>query len=91
MLLGELSPCVGRVTVNGRCVYCPEKSWIFPGSLQKNITCGRPYREEHYKKVLYMCNLLEDITSFPDEDLTIIGEGGMKLSHVQQAKVNLAR
>ncbi|KAJ9583094.1 hypothetical protein L9F63_022562, partial [Diploptera punctata] len=90
MLLGELPVCNGKVTVNGHCVYCPQKGWIFPASLQRNIICGRPYREDHYKRVMEICGLNDELHSFPDEDLTIIGEGGLKLSCIQEAKVNLA-
>ncbi|PSN47748.1 hypothetical protein C0J52_04615 [Blattella germanica] len=76
MILGELPPCSGKITVNGNCVYCPQKPWIFPSTLRKNITCGRPYREEHFKKVMAMCDLEEVMSQFAEYDLTDIGEGG---------------
>ncbi|XP_069687656.1 ATP-binding cassette sub-family C member 4-like [Periplaneta americana] len=92
LLMGELPPCSGKVTVNGHCVYCPQKPWIFPATLRKNITCGRPYQEERFKKVIEICGLEEDSHHFPDRDLTSVGDGGdITLSPTQRAKVNLAR
>ena len=44
-----------------------------------------------YMYILMKLILFEDLESFPDRDLTLVGERGLALSGGQKARVNLAR
>ena len=52
---------------------------------------GRKVDEERYQKVLLITELDEDIKSFPDKDVTIVGEKGIMLSGGQKSRISLAR
>ncbi|KAJ6438792.1 nitrate assimilation regulatory protein nirA [Purpureocillium lavendulum] len=52
---------------------------------------SHPFDEPRYLKVLDACDLLNDLSHFPDGDLTIAGEKGSTLSGGQKQRVSLAR
>ena len=50
-----------------------------------------PFCEETYNAIVEVCDLKKDLTSFPKNDLTEIGQRGIILSGGQRARVSLAR
>jgi ABC-type multidrug transport system fused ATPase/permease subunit len=54
--------------------YCLQTPWLQSISIRDNILFSMPYEEGRYQKVLDACALLPDIETFPDGDLSLIGE-----------------
>ncbi|XP_077194544.1 cystic fibrosis transmembrane conductance regulator [Paroedura picta] len=91
LIMGELEPLEGKVKHSGRISFCPQVSWIMPGTIKENIIFGVSYDEFRYKSVIKACQLEEDISKFLDKDDTVLGEGGITLSGGQRARISLAR
>ncbi|XP_042326328.1 cystic fibrosis transmembrane conductance regulator [Sceloporus undulatus] len=91
LIMGELEPLEGKVKHSGRISFCPQVSWIMPGTIKDNIIFGVSYDEFRYKNVIKACQLEEDISKFPEKDDTVLGEGGITLSGGQRARISLAR
>ena len=47
----------GTVDMKGRISYASQDPWIFPGTIQDNITLGHPLNKNWYEKVLNACAL----------------------------------
>ncbi|KAK9399564.1 cystic fibrosis transmembrane conductance regulator [Crotalus adamanteus] len=91
LIMGELEPLEGKIKHSGRISFCPQVSWIMPGTIKENIIFGVSYDEYRYKSVIKACQLKEDISKFPEKDDTVLGEGGITLSGGQRARISLAR
>ncbi|XP_076972706.1 cystic fibrosis transmembrane conductance regulator isoform X2 [Tamandua tetradactyla] len=91
MIMGELEPSEGKMKHSGRISFCPQFSWIMPGSVKENIIFGISYDEYRYRSVIKACQLEEDIAKFSEKDNTVLGEGGITLSGGQRARISLAR
>ncbi|XP_060100829.1 cystic fibrosis transmembrane conductance regulator [Heteronotia binoei] len=91
LIMGELEPLEGKVKHSGRISFCPQVSWIMPGTIKENIIFGVSYDEFRYKSVIKACQLEEDISKFLEKDDTVLGEGGITLSGGQRARISLAR
>ncbi|KAF9172456.1 hypothetical protein BGX21_005723 [Mortierella sp. AD011] len=76
-----------RVTMS----YSAQSPWIFAGTIKSNILFGSTFNQERYNRVIKACELIRDISLFPQGDETIIGEKGVTLSGGQRARVSLAR
>ncbi|KAJ2445247.1 ATP-binding cassette glutathione S-conjugate transporter ycf1 [Coemansia sp. RSA 2424] len=59
--------------------------------MRANIIFGREFEEEYFWKVVHACALTQDMESWPDKDLTLIGEHGVNISGGQCARLALAR
>ncbi|KAJ2058589.1 ABC transporter C member 13 [Coemansia sp. S146] len=81
----------GTGTVVGRVGYMEQSPWIMNDTMRANILFGREFDEEYYWQVLHACALTQDIKSWPDSDLTLIGERGVNISGGQRARLALAR
>ena len=81
----------GAIGTRGRIAYVSQVPWIFSGTVRDNILFGRPLDETRYHTVLEVCDLKKDIKVFPNEDLCIVGQRGVRLSGGQRARVSLAR
>lgn len=91
MIMGELEPSEGKIKHSGRISFCPQFSWIMPGTIKENIIFGVSYDEYRYRSVIKACQLEEDISKFAEKDNIILGEGGITLSGGQRARISLAR
>ncbi|XP_021569956.1 cystic fibrosis transmembrane conductance regulator [Carlito syrichta] len=91
MIMGELEPLEGKIKHSGRISFCPQFSWIMPGTIKENIIFGVSYDEYRYRSVIKACRLEEDISKFAEKDNTVLGEGGITLSGGQRARISLAR
>ncbi|PYH87605.1 P-loop containing nucleoside triphosphate hydrolase protein [Aspergillus ellipticus CBS 707.79] len=94
-ILGELSPDFGVVKTSSHTIgYCAQSAWLTNGTVQQLI-CGpagiNSVDEQWYKKVVYACDLIDDIQRMPKGDQTVIGSGGVILSGGQRQRVALAR
>ena len=90
-LINELPGLSGHLTVTGKVSYASQEPWIFSGTIRDNILFGNPLNTERYWEVINACCLTEDIDSYTDRDMTLIGERGVTLSGGQKARVSLAR
>ncbi|PYI11439.1 putative multidrug resistance protein [Aspergillus sclerotiicarbonarius CBS 121057] len=94
-ILGEISPDSGAVSVSSASIgYCAQSAWLMNGTIQQLI-CGPPgsgaIDQQWYQKVVYACDLKDDIQRMPQGDQTVIGSGGIILSGGQRQRVALAR
>ncbi|XP_041973565.1 ATP-binding cassette subfamily C member 4-like isoform X1 [Aricia agestis] len=92
LILGELQPNSGRISLGGATVsYASQDPWLFVATVRQNILFGLPYDKARYNKVVEACALLRDFEQLPGGDGTMVGERGASLSGGQRARVGLAR
>ena len=89
-MIGELPLSGGKLSLDGLFSNSPQTPWVFSGSVKKNILFGGPLDQNRYEAVLEACDLQKDISRFPNEDLTLIGERGVTMSGGQRARISLA-
>ncbi|KAJ2110669.1 hypothetical protein GGI16_000188, partial [Coemansia sp. S142-1] len=87
----ELEMTKGTGTIIGRIGYMEQSPWIMNDTMRANILFGREFDKEYYWKVIHACALTRDLESWPDSDLTMIGERGVNISGGQRARLALAR
>ena len=90
-ILGELPISSGHISCTGKMAYVSQTPWVYSGTVRENIVFGMPFCEEKYNAIVEVCDLKKDLTSFPKNDLTEIGQRGIILSGGQRARVSLAR
>ncbi|XP_058809479.1 ATP-binding cassette sub-family C member 4-like isoform X2 [Phymastichus coffea] len=90
-ILRELPHVTGVILTYGKISYVPQEPWIFASSLRQNILFGETFDQQHYERVIEVCQLKQDIEALPQGDATLLGEKGINLSGGQRARVNLAR
>ncbi|XP_061163776.1 ATP-binding cassette sub-family C member 5-like [Saccostrea echinata] len=90
-IMGRISMVSGHLAVNGSVAYAAQQAWIFNGTLRDNILFGKPYDQERYQNVLFVCGLQPDLLLLPNGDETEIGDRGTNLSGGQKQRVSLAR
>lgn len=91
LLLNELTPKTGRITLQGSLSYASQEPWLFSSTIRNNILFGNKYDRHTYNKVVKVCALQKDFDQFLLGDKTLVGERGSALSGGQKARVNLAR
>ena len=96
LLLNELSQtnANGEVNVNGKISYVPQQAWMQNATVKSNITFGKEFVQEKYKRIVEACALEEecyDRKVLPNGDMTEIGEKGINLSGGQKQRISLAR
>ncbi|KAK0390693.1 hypothetical protein NLU13_0196 [Sarocladium strictum] len=92
VLLGEVSPSVGTVSVcSKRIAYCDQTPWLPNGTI-KEVICGCNVQDEvWYREVLKLCCLDQDMLTLAHGDDTVIGNRGLNISGGQRQRVALAR
>jgi len=90
-MLKEIPVTSGKLETTGKIAYVEQEPIIFSGTVQENILFGKEYDDALYQKVITVCNLVEDLDTFANGDLTLIGERGVNLSGGQKARLSLAR
>ncbi|EDV27211.1 uncharacterized protein TRIADDRAFT_54940 [Trichoplax adhaerens] len=77
--------------ISGKIAYVSQIPWIFSGTVRENILFGSEFHEEKYLKVIEACALRKDLQQWPHNDMTYVGERGVRLSGGQKARIGLAR
>jgi ABC-type multidrug transport system fused ATPase/permease subunit len=91
-LLGEMDMKSGLTKIPNLTVgYCSQTPWLQSMTIRDNILFFNRYDPSRYRDVLDACELLTDMVSFKNGDLSFIGENGIGLSGGQKARVALAR
>ncbi|KAF7724816.1 hypothetical protein EC973_000701 [Apophysomyces ossiformis] len=74
-----------------RVAYAAQNPWIQSGTVRENILFSESWDDSRYRAVLYQCDLLRDLASLENGDLTLVGERGAQLTESQKQKISLAR
>lgn len=91
LILGELRPSSGEISVNGSISYASQEPWFFLGTLRDNILCSEVYDELQYRQLMEMCGLDQVFEILPKGDETVMLSDETKLTDEQLMKINLAR
>ena len=91
VLDGELQVTNGIVKHTGSLAYVSDTPWAFSGTIRENILFGLPYKEDWYLQTVEACQLKKDFKTFPQGDLSRIGEYGATVSGGQRTRIALAR
>ncbi|OTF79499.1 ABC transporter sub-family C-like protein, partial [Euroglyphus maynei] len=91
-LLGELTvQKSNHFKVIGSIAYTGQEAFCFNGTIRENILFGRPFDRNRYRRILQLTCLDYDLEHMPNNDETIIDEGGGNLSGGQRSRITLAR
>ncbi|MBH8573520.1 ABC transporter ATP-binding protein [Nostocaceae cyanobacterium CENA369] len=78
--------------LRGAIAYVPQDSFLFSTTIKNNIRYGDPYREQNdVELVAQIAQIHPEITNFPQQYETIVGERGITLSGGQRQRTALAR
>ena len=81
----------GDLKISGSIAYVSGESFLLNDRFRENITFGRPFDEERYRKAIQLCELKQDLKVLPGGEFTEIGEQGLNLSGGQKQRISLAR
>ncbi|KAI8160337.1 ABC transporter atnG [Colletotrichum sp. SAR 10_70] len=93
-ILGELPLTSGGIRFvqpNTSVAFCEQSAWLRNISIKENIVGQERFEDEWYGRVLFACDLKQDISRLPKGDDTLVGSGGITLSGGQKQRVALAR
>lgn len=90
-LVADVKKIKGKVNVQGSVSFCPQETWLQQTTIRNNILFWREFNREKYIETLRLAQLIPDLESFKDKDLTEIGERGVTLSGGQKMRVAIAR
>ncbi|KAK0391974.1 hypothetical protein NLU13_1472 [Sarocladium strictum] len=93
-ILGEMPLMSGVIRfaeANMSIAFCEQSAWLRNISIKDNIVGQDRFDDEWYSRVVYACDLKEDIARLPKGDDTLVGSGGITLSGGQKQRVALAR
>jgi len=105
MLLRFYDPDSGDILISGKSIrdlplkqlrdyigYVSQEPFLFSMSIRNNITLGREnITEDEIEKVVRFSGLAGDLSQFPEELETAVGEKGVTLSGGQKQRIALAR
>ena len=78
--------------VRNHVVYVSQEPWLFQGTLEENITFGRPEASrEEIEEAVDRSGLRSLVSSLPEGLMTVIGTRGLTLSGGERQRVGLAR
>ncbi|KAL1397171.1 hypothetical protein pipiens_009961 [Culex pipiens pipiens] len=90
-ILGEFDHSGEMASVVGHSAYVSQEPWILHQSIRQNILFGQEWDQLRYKEAIEACELLPDLSSFPEGDATVVGEKGVTVSGGQKQRIVLAR
>ncbi|KAH0437695.1 ABC multidrug transporter [Colletotrichum camelliae] len=93
-VLGEVSLNSGNIRFaqpNTSVAFCEQSAWLRNVSIKDNIIGQERFDDEWYARVVFACDLKQDISRLPKGDDTLVGSGGITLSGGQKQRVALAR
>lgn len=89
-ILGEMPLMSGVIRfaeANISIAFCEQSAWLRNISIKDNIVGQDRFDDEWYSRVVYACDLKEDIARLPRGDDTLVGSGGITLSGGQKQRV----
>jgi len=103
LILGLYQPSNGEILIDNKnlnifnhsswlkkIAFVPQEIELFDGNIRENILLGSTSLE-FYNDILKKTCLFDLVNSLPKNDLTLIGERGLKLSGGQKQRIGLAR
>jgi ABC-type multidrug transport system fused ATPase/permease subunit len=105
LVLGLLLPDCGKITVNGIpledidlhalrdiIAYVPQEPMLFTGTVKENILFAvENASDKEYRKAVQTSQLEQEITAFPEQEQTKVGQRGMGVSGGQKQRLTIAR
>ncbi|KAJ3060791.1 Multidrug resistance-associated protein 4, partial [Rhizoclosmatium hyalinum] len=79
------------MAVKGSIAYCAQQPWIQSGSIENNVTFGKPLDKTKLALAISCTCLQSDIENMPSGMNTILGDKGTSLSGGQKTRIALAR
>jgi ATP-binding cassette subfamily C (CFTR/MRP) protein 1 len=67
--------------------YCSQTPWLQNAAIRQIIIGPNSFEQEWYNKVVWLCELEEDISQMPDGDSSEIGSRGVTLSGGQRHRI----
>ena len=67
--------------------YCAQTPWLQSGTIRDNIVGPNDFDEEWYRRVIWLCDLSEDIAQMPHTDFSEAGSRGITLSGGQKHRI----
>ncbi|KAF1949726.1 putative ABC multidrug transporter [Byssothecium circinans] len=71
--------------------FCDQSVWLRNATVRENIIGEDDFDKTWYSKILWSCNLLQDLEEMKKGDQTLIGSKGISLSGGQKNRISLAR
>ncbi|KAF5007801.1 hypothetical protein FDECE_5884 [Fusarium decemcellulare] len=92
-ILGETTSSNGRVSLSSHEVaFCEQSPWVMNATIRDNIIAeSRGFDSAWFGAVVNACDLSVDLGRFPEGDLTMVGDKGVKLSGGQKQRLAIAR
>ncbi|RDD40706.1 Multidrug resistance-associated protein 5 [Trichoplax sp. H2] len=90
-ILGEMNQLSGNVALEDSIALVSQQAWIFNATLKENVVFGSDFDKNRYLQAMTCCALMDDLTTLPNGDETLIGDRGINLSGGQKQRVSLAR
>ncbi|KAJ5094458.1 P-loop containing nucleoside triphosphate hydrolase protein [Penicillium angulare] len=92
-IIGDLQPESGSISTSSRkMAFCSQSPWLPNGTI-RDLIAGPPASkitdEKWYQRVLFACDLEDDLAQLPNGDETLVG--GTSLSGGQKQRVAVAR
>ncbi|UPK94751.1 hypothetical protein LCI18_005686 [Fusarium solani-melongenae] len=92
-ILGETTSSKGRVSLSSpEIAFCEQSPWVMNATIRANIIAeSKGFDSAWFDTVVNACDLSIDLGRFPDGDLTMVGDKGVKLSGGQKQRLAIAR
>jgi ABC-type transport system involved in cytochrome bd biosynthesis fused ATPase/permease subunit len=88
-ILGETTSSKGRVSLSSlEVAFCEQSPWVMNATIRANIIAeSKGFDSAWFDTVVNACDLSIDLGRFPDGDLTMVGDKGVKLSGGQKQRL----
>lgn len=88
-ILGETTSSKGRVSLSSpEVAFCEQSPWVMNATIRANIIAeSKGFDGAWFDTVVNACDLSIDLGRFPDGDLTMVGDKGVKLSGGQKQRL----